>query len=385
MQIHSGSVTITPLKEQIDENVLINIADVLWNLAAFESGRTFLLHGEINYQKRKKDPGVRWKEAKESQATPLHAVALLVSGGFGASLLNNSHAEVKVPSTSGGSNAASVSVAAIPCSTNSSKQDPASKIPTPTIVPSIVPYRILGSFLFFLRQLYRTCLGVLQLHSYKLHSVVASHHKQIMSDLQQVGIKESAETSKVLDSMSQFVPGNVALPSMPSTLPPSGASAKHSATPTPCLNSTSVAPLNHTSSTFYELCQSKTCIRPSDVSWGEWHNMCLDNLLNFAATPKGVLLLHESGLMNKCVAHMFERYKMKLQVSCCEKFGYGVLVSQLAATAPGARALYQTGLVECYVKELWSILYANGGSFPEVLMKNPSITFHLSMNSCSLY
>lgn len=31
------------------------------------------------------------------------------------------------------------------------------------------------------------------------------------------------------------------------------------------------------------------------------------------------------------------------QVSGCEKFGYGVIVSQVAATAPGAAALQNSG------------------------------------------
>lgn len=34
---------------------------------------------------------------------------------------------------------------------------------------------------------------------------------------------------------------------------------------------------------------------------------------------------------------------MFLQVSRCEKFGYGVMVTQVAATAPGAVALHSSG------------------------------------------
>ena len=40
----------------------------------------------------------------------------------------------------------------------------------------------------------------------------------------------------------------------------------------------------------------------------------MDNLLNFAGTPKGLLLLQQTGKMNECVAYMNERYKKKLQV-----------------------------------------------------------------------
>ena len=40
----------------------------------------------------------------------------------------------------------------------------------------------------------------------------------------------------------------------------------------------------------------------------------MDNLLNFAGTPKGLLLLQQTGKMNECVAYMNERYNKKLQV-----------------------------------------------------------------------
>lgn len=40
----------------------------------------------------------------------------------------------------------------------------------------------------------------------------------------------------------------------------------------------------------------------------------LDNLLNFAATPKGLLLLQQTGAINECVSHMFSRFTKKLQV-----------------------------------------------------------------------
>ena len=45
-----------------------------------------------------------------------------------------------------------------------------------------------------------------------------------------------------------------------------------------------------------------------------WESSLVDNLLNFAGTPKGLLLLQQTGKMNECVAYMNERYKKKLQV-----------------------------------------------------------------------
>jgi len=45
-----------------------------------------------------------------------------------------------------------------------------------------------------------------------------------------------------------------------------------------------------------------------------WESSLIDNLLNFAGTPKGLLLLQQTGKMNECVAYMNERYNKKLQV-----------------------------------------------------------------------
>ncbi|CAB3998353.1 Hypothetical predicted protein [Paramuricea clavata] len=82
----------------------------------------------------------------------------------------------------------------------------------------------------------------------------------------------------------------------------------------------------------------------------------IDNLLNFAGTPKGVLLLQQSGAMSECVSYMYERYKKKLQVSKCEKFGYGVMVTQIAATCPGAVSLETSGFVSSLLHDLWFCL-----------------------------
>ncbi|XP_077156848.1 protein broad-minded isoform X2 [Paroedura picta] len=82
----------------------------------------------------------------------------------------------------------------------------------------------------------------------------------------------------------------------------------------------------------------------------------LDDLLNFAATPKGLLLLQKTGAITECVTFMFSRFTKNLQVSGCEKFGYGVIVSQVAATASGATALHNSGFIKALVTELWAIL-----------------------------
>ncbi|XP_029318719.1 LOW QUALITY PROTEIN: protein broad-minded [Cottoperca gobio] len=151
-----------------------------------------------------------------------------------------------------------------------------------------------GAFIFVCRQIYNTCEGLQVLRPYGLHKAVAAAWKK---------------TSSLSDRVSTPVPG---------------ASA----------------------GTFtQELHNTLT-----------WEETLLDSLLNFAATPKGLLLLQQTGAIHECVSYMFSRFTKKLQVSRCEKFGYGVMVTQVAATAPGAAALHSSGFVRALVVELWSVL-----------------------------
>ncbi|XP_036901737.1 protein broad-minded [Sturnira hondurensis] len=87
-----------------------------------------------------------------------------------------------------------------------------------------------------------------------------------------------------------------------------------------------------------------------------WEENLLDGLLNFAATPKGLLLLQRTDAINECVTFMFNRYAKKLQVSRHKKFDCGVLVTQVASTAAGAIALQRSGFVNALVTELWANL-----------------------------
>uniref|UniRef100_A0A8C1W0P3 Protein broad-minded n=1 Tax=Cyprinus carpio TaxID=7962 RepID=A0A8C1W0P3_CYPCA len=157
-----------------------------------------------------------------------------------------------------------------------------------------IPPAVSGAFIFVCRQMYNTCEGLQVLRPYSLHECIA---------------KAWRKTS----SMSERVPTPV--PGAPPAI------------------------------TSQEL--------QSVVAWEE---MLLDNLLNFAATPKGLLLLQQTGAINECVTYMFSRFTKKLQVSRCEKFGYGVMVTQVASTAPGIVALQSSGFVQTIVVELWSAL-----------------------------
>ncbi|XP_013372110.1 PREDICTED: protein broad-minded isoform X2 [Chinchilla lanigera] len=86
----------------------------------------------------------------------------------------------------------------------------------------------------------------------------------------------------------------------------------------------------------------------------------LDDLLNFAATPKGLLLLQRTGVINECVTFMSNQYAKNLQVSRRRKADRGVVLAQVASTAAGAAALRDSGFVSALVAGLWSSLECGG-------------------------
>ncbi|KXJ12151.1 Protein broad-minded [Exaiptasia diaphana] len=60
-------------------------------------------------------------------------------------------------------------------------------------------------------------------------------------------------------------------------------------------------------------------------------------------------------MMDQCIGYMYKRYTKKLQVSKCEKFGYGVMVCQFAATAPGIVALEKKGYLQRLIQDVWLV------------------------------
>lgn len=66
------------------------------------------------------------------------------------------------------------------------------------------------------------------------------------------------------------------------------------------------------------------------------------------------------------------RYEKKLQVSKCEKFGHGKLVSQISTNVVGMHALYKTGLVRSLLGDFWDVLDLGIGGTPQPdLDENP--------------
>ncbi|XP_036003093.1 protein broad-minded isoform X3 [Fundulus heteroclitus] len=171
----------------------------------------------------------------------------------------------------------------------------------PSLSGSDASHALCGAFIFVCRQMYNTCEGLQVLQAYGLHKAIAA-----------AWTKTSSQSERI-------------------PTPVSGAS---------------------TDTSFQETSNM--------VAWEE---TLLGSLLNFAATPKGLLLLHQTGAINDCVSYMFSRFTKKLQVSRCEKFGYGVMVTQVAATAPGVAALHSSGFVRSLVVELWSALECGSDDF----------------------
>uniref|UniRef100_A0A8C3I1W6 Protein broad-minded n=1 Tax=Chrysemys picta bellii TaxID=8478 RepID=A0A8C3I1W6_CHRPI len=152
-----------------------------------------------------------------------------------------------------------------------------------------------GAFIFVCRQMYGTCEGLQVLIPYGLH-------------------KSIADAWKKASSLSERIP-------------------------TPVPGADSISSGNQESQNIMV-----------------WEETLLDDLLNFAATPKGLLLLQNTGALNECVTFMFSRFSKKRQVSGCERFSYGVMVTQMAATSPGAVALQRSGFIKALITELWAVL-----------------------------
>ncbi|KAJ3109647.1 hypothetical protein HDU97_003123 [Phlyctochytrium planicorne] len=212
---------------KVSDETLTNIAETLSNIAATDIGNKFLLRGEKNH--RLMPLSLR----KSNRSEILSAVSTFVRLALDGELVGK------------------------------------------------VSLQVIGVYIFFLRQIYRTCEGLSWMEGFSIHLLLA---------------KRTDNTEWLKSAVS----GN--------------------------------------------------------ISVEDWKMISVDNLLNFAGTPKGVLLLQQSGAMDICVAHMFERYEKKMQVSSREKFGYGALVSQISTTKPGMQALYKSGLIRSFLIDMWAHL-----------------------------
>ena len=185
---------------------------------------------------------------------------------------------------------------------------------------------VTGACLYVCRQIYKTCEGLLVLRPFRLHVQIAAAWKR--------ATRQAAEAST------------------PTLQDDDGESAAGAAAAVPSLTAT--ADMNNASSRRRFSSVSEISDAANDAAL--WERNLMDNLLNYAATPNGVLLLQSTGAMPDCVAYMVSRYDQKQQVSKFEKFGYGSMVSQLATTCAGMNALASTSFLKTLVVRIWESL-----------------------------
>ncbi|PAA54907.1 hypothetical protein BOX15_Mlig001553g4, partial [Macrostomum lignano] len=88
-----------------------------------------------------------------------------------------------------------------------------------------------------------------------------------------------------------------------------------------------------------------------------WEENLRDSLLSLASTPRGVLLLQQTGAMADCTARMCARYVRKQQVGKCQRFGYGHMLAQLVGTARGFRHVADAGgFVPALLHTVWAAI-----------------------------
>uniref|UniRef100_A0AAX7U2X2 Protein broad-minded n=1 Tax=Astatotilapia calliptera TaxID=8154 RepID=A0AAX7U2X2_ASTCA len=168
----------------------------------------------------------------------------------------------------------------------------------PSLCESDMPHSLCGAFILVCRQMYNTCEGLQVLRPYGLHKALAAAWKK---------------TSSLSERVQTPVPGAGA-----------GSSTQE-------LQNMLI-----------------------------WEETLLDSLLNFGATPKGLLLLQQTGAINECVSYMFSRFTKKLQV-IIRLFIKALLIILVAAISN--KCLVQqispcsvSGFIRALVLELWSVL-----------------------------
>uniref|UniRef100_A0A3Q1J5H0 Protein broad-minded n=1 Tax=Anabas testudineus TaxID=64144 RepID=A0A3Q1J5H0_ANATE len=162
----------------------------------------------------------------------------------------------------------------------------------PSLSESDAYHTLCGAFIFVCRQIYNTFEGLQVLRPYGLHRALAAAWKQ---------------TSSLSERVPTPVPGAAA-----------GASTQE-------LQNMLI-----------------------------WEETLLDSLLNFSATPKGLLLLQQTGAINECVSYMFSHHYLQTNPQGTFIFHHTNPVQSSSDTLVGC--LCVSGFVRALVIELWAAL-----------------------------
>ena len=280
-----GYLDLSDSQQKI-ESTLILIADVLAVIATTQLGKRQLLYGE------KQD---RWQR---SRLAPIHTIAQFTKKAL------------------------------------EGKIDPQ---------PSA---RVISAFLFVCRQLYNTSEGLMILSGFFLSECI----NNVLLDLKKRA-SEKVSSSSPAQQKTSISPNSRAFSSTASVSGQDMEANEFEASllePFPPAQNTQSASSDYVTEEDLVSLSQKLAISATiqdDVVIGGWKysESLIDNLLNYTSTPKGVLLVQQTGAIDECAQYMNSRYQQNLQVSKIEKFGYGVMVTQIASTAPGILALENAG------------------------------------------
>ena len=288
------------------DSTLLYIADVLAVIASTECGRSQLLYGERHE---------RWHRTR---LAPIHTIAQFTKKSLAGKLE-----------------------------------------PKPSL-------KLISVFLFVCRQLYNTCEGLMILNSYALSKAIASAVDDLkksdlsydiptncepacLSTISEESISSAlSKTSLNLEcgpesTVLQFSPAYASSGSTDILNKLVNASQAEQEVPVFLAADASKNSLINSNTSQKTTITSSTVVS-KEVRF-EYRDSLIDNLLNFTSTPKGVLFVQQTGLIDECAKYMNYRYDQNLQVSTIEKFGYGAMMSQITATAPGMVALEKTGII----------------------------------------
>lgn len=113
---------------------------------------------------------------------------------------------------------------------------------------------------------------------------------------------------------------------------------------------------------------------PSLTRHPAWEHASLHCLLGLACTPRGLQALVGLGdaTVQQCGAWVFQQVASQQQVGEHEHFGYGRLLAQFAATPAGMLALHDAGAVRHFLKELFQTMHYGVDFGPQEFVEDSS-------------
>uniref|UniRef100_UPI00358E1EB6 protein broad-minded isoform X2 n=1 Tax=Myxine glutinosa TaxID=7769 RepID=UPI00358E1EB6 len=119
---------------------------------------------------------------------------------------------------------------------------------------------------------------------------------------------------------------------------------------------------------------------PRDASWhkhleliSRMEEIILQSLLSLAGTPRGLLLLQQSGALNAAVCRTFSRHASALPQCESDWFSGNDIIARLSSCSPGIASLSKAGYVSSLVAELWMSLEFNMETTTQIPPRLPAM------------